>query len=125
VTDEPTPPTSSAAPSAPEATTTPGAPGVDPVDRALGSLDHLLDVLHDNVLRPIILGGRFVAFAFIAMALVITVVVALLVALTRFMNVYFYAGREWATYYTLALILTVAGMVIWRQRRPVRLREGA
>ena len=101
----------------------PNTPKNDPVDRALGSLDHILDVFHDNVLRPIILGGRFVAYFFIAFTVVVVVVTSLLIAITRFLNVYAFAGREWATYWSLAIILTVAGMIIWRQRRPVRLRE--
>jgi hypothetical protein len=104
------------------------APGLepkrrDPVDRALGSLDHLLDVLHDNVLRPIILGGRFVAYGFILLAVVIAMVVALLVSLTRLLNVYLFPGKEWATYFLLAAVLTSVGLVVWRSRRPVRLRK--
>jgi hypothetical protein len=95
----------------------------DPVDRALGSLDHLLDVLHDNVLRPIILGGRFVAYGFILVAVVISMVVALLVALTRLINVYLFPGKEWATYFLLGAVLTGIGMWVWRSRRPVRLRQ--
>jgi hypothetical protein len=95
----------------------------DPVDRALGSLDHLLDVLHDNVLRPIILGGRFVAYGFIATVVSIVLITATLIALTRLMNVYLFSAHEWATYWLLALVLTVVGMVIWRNRHPVRLRK--
>lgn len=101
----------------------PSPPGNDPVDRALGTLDHLLDVFHDNILRPVILGGRFVAYFFIAFAVVVVIVTALLVSLTRLLNVYVFSAHEWATYWSLAVILTVAGMVIWRQRRPVRLRK--
>jgi hypothetical protein len=104
------------------------APGIEPpkrdvVDRALGSLDHLLDVLHDNVLRPIILGGRFVAYGFILLAVVITMVVALLVSLTRLLNVYVFPGKEWATYFFLGAVLVALGFVFWRSRRPVRLRK--
>ena len=95
----------------------------DVVDRALGSLDHLLDVIHDNVLRPILLGGRFVAYGFLLAAVTVTVIVAILIAMTRFLNVYLFPGREWATYWLLGTVLLTTGLVIWRYRRPVRLRD--
>ena len=78
----------------------------DYVDRGLSWLDHVLDIVHDKVLRPILLAGRIVAFGFI-------ILVAGLI----------FSGREWLTYLTLGTISLVAGLVIWRKRRPVTLRK--
>ncbi len=95
----------------------------DLVDRVLGLLDHALDVVHDNVLRPLIIAGRAVAFGLIALVATVVLVLVLVVGLTRLLNVYAFAGHEWITYAVLGAVFTVTGMVIWRQRRPVNLRK--
>ena len=65
----------------------------------MDSLDHVLDVVHDRVLRPILLAGRAIAFGFIIVAgLDRAVLVALVIGLIRLMNVYLFAGHEWLTY---------------------------
>ena len=95
----------------------------DLVDRILGLLDHALDVVHDNVLRPLIIAGRAIAFGLIALVATVVLVLVLVVGLTRLLNVYAFAGHEWITYGVLGVVFTVTGMVIWRQRRPVNLRK--
>ncbi|MFI5035685.1 MAG: hypothetical protein ACHQFZ_05715 [Acidimicrobiales bacterium] len=95
----------------------------DLVDRLLGAFDHLLDLVHDNVLRPLIIAGRAIAFGFVAVVAVIVLLVALIIGLTRLMNVYLFAGHEWLTFAVLGAIFLVAGMVIWRWRRPAPLRK--
>ena len=40
----------------------------DIVDKALHSFDHVLDLVHDKILRPILLAGRAIAFSGYAMA---------------------------------------------------------
>ncbi len=104
-------------------TTEPTPTPPDQVGRLLGSLDHLLDQFHDRVLRPIFIAGRTIAFGFILLLAAIVVVVTLLVALVRLFDVYVFPGRVWATYLLLGTLLTIGGMVIWRQRRPVQLRK--
>jgi hypothetical protein len=95
----------------------------DVVDRILGAFDHLLDLVHDNVLRPLIIAGRAIAFAFVALLAFVVLLVALVIGLTRLMNVYLFAGHEWLTFAVLGAVFSVAGMVIWRWRRPVSLRK--
>jgi hypothetical protein len=95
----------------------------DLVDRLLGAFDHLLDLVHDNVLRPLIIAGRAVALGFIALVAAFVAVAVLVVGLTRLLNVYLFAGHEWLTFAVLGLIFTVTGMIIWRWRRPVSLRK--
>jgi len=95
----------------------------DIVDKALSQFDHVLDIVHDKVLRPILLTGRALAFGLIIFFAALVLVVALLIGLIRFIDVYCFAGREYLTYVSVGAISLVAGMIIWRKRRPVNLRK--
>ncbi len=95
----------------------------DPVSRALGGLDHLLDVLHDKVLRPIILAGRAVAYGFVILLMGLLVGIVSLVALIRLLDSYAFEAHQWITYLVTAAIFLGAGAFIWRMRRPVALRK--
>lgn len=95
----------------------------DLVDKALTSFDHALDVVHDTVLRPLVIAGRAVAFGFIIFLMAIVVAITLILGTTRVLNVYAFAGREWLTYLIVGAVSLVAGLVIWRRRRPVTLRK--
>lgn len=95
----------------------------DYVDRILRSFDHVLDLVHDRVLRPILIAGRAVAFGFILLLMALVLVGALIIGLVRLLNVYAFAGHEWLTYSIIGVLSLVAGLVIWRRRRPVNLRK--
>ena len=95
----------------------------DLVDKALFQFDHVLDVVHDRVLRPILLAGRAIAFAMIILLVSIVLVGALLIGLVRFIDIYFFAGREYLSYVSVGAISLVAGLIIWRKRRPINLRK--
>ena len=95
----------------------------DVVDRALHSFDHVLDVVHDRVLRPILIIGRTVAFGFIILLMALVLVTALIIGFVRLLNVYLFAGHEWITYAIVGVLSLIAGLVIWRRRRPVNLRK--
>jgi hypothetical protein len=95
----------------------------DFVDRTLHSFDHVLDIVHDRVIRPILLAGRAIAFGFIIFLASIVLLGALVIGLIRLMNVYFFAGHEWLSYLVVGVISLVAGLIIWRRRRPVNVRK--
>ncbi len=95
----------------------------DLVDRALGALDHGLDVVHDKVLRPMILAGRAVAYGLVVALAAVVLVVVVVVGLMRLLDVYAFAGRDWLSYATVGALSLAAGLVIWRRRRPVRVRK--
>ena len=97
--------------------------GSDFVDRTLHSFDHVLDLIHDRVLRPILLAGRAIAFSFIIVVMSVIVVSALLIGIVRLCNVYFFAGHEWITYAIVGAAALITGLIIWRRRRPVNLRK--
>ena len=69
----------------------------DFVDKALHQFDHVLDIVHDKVLRPILLAGRAIAFGFIILLAIFVLVVALLIGLIRILDVYCFAGHEYIT----------------------------
>ena len=95
----------------------------DLVDRALGALDHGLDVVHDKVLRPIILAGRAVAYGLVVALAAVVLVVVLVIGVMRLLDVYAFAGRDWLSYAVVGALSLATGLVIWRRRRPVRVRK--
>lgn len=101
------------------------APAHDPdlVDRLLGLIDHALDVVHDRVLRPVLLAGRFLAYGFILFLVSLVLMSVVIIGLVRLMNVYFFSGREWLSYLVIGGLSLIAGLVIWRRRRPLNLRK--
>ncbi len=104
------------------ATSPPPERGPDFVDKALGSLDHLLDVVHDKLLRPILLVGRTLAFIFVLLLVALVLVIVLIIGVTRLLDVYLFAGRVWITYVLVGAVSLTAGLIIWRRRRPASTR---
>ena len=95
----------------------------DFVDKILAAFDHLLDVVHDRVLRPVILVGRVVAYGLIIALAALVFVAVVVIGLVRFLNVYAFAGRDWLSYAAVGALSVLAGWVVWRRRRPVKLRK--
>ena len=95
----------------------------DFVDKALFQFDHVLDIVHDRVLRPILLAGRALAFGLIIFFAALFLIGALLIGIFRLLDVYCFAGREYLSYVSVGAISLVAGLIIWRKRRPVNLRK--
>ena len=95
----------------------------DFVDKALRAFDHVLDLVHDKVLRPIILAGRVIAFGFIIVLAALVLLSVLIIGFVRLLNVYAFAGHEWLSYLLVGVISLSAGLIIWRRRRPPNLRK--
>lgn len=96
---------------------------IDFVDRILATIDHLLDLVHDRVLRPIILAARVVAYGLVIVAAAVVVVSALMIGLVRLLNVYAFHGRDWLSFAVVGAASMLVGLTIWRRRRPVKLRK--
>jgi hypothetical protein len=101
----------------------PSSHDADLVDRALHSFDHVLDLVHDRVIRPVLVAGRVIAYAFIIFMVSVVLIGALVIGFVRLMNIYFFAGHEWLSYLVIGTISLLAGLVIWRRRRPVTIRK--
>jgi phosphatidylglycerophosphate synthase len=95
----------------------------DYVDKAMHKFDHVLDLVHDKLLRPILLAGRVIAYGFIVLLASIVLFGALVIGLVRLFNVYLFAGHEWLSYLVIGAISLVTGLIIWRRRRPVDVRK--
>ena len=95
----------------------------DLVDKVLAALDHLLDVVHDKVLRPIILAARIVAYGLIIALAALVLVVVVVIGVVRLLNIYAFAGRDWLSYATVGALSVLAGLYVWRRRRPLKLRK--
>jgi hypothetical protein len=95
----------------------------DFVDKALFQFDHVLDIVHDKVLRPILLAGRALAYGLIILFVGFVLIGALLIGLIRLIDVYCFAGREYLSYVSVGAISLIAGLIVWRKRRPVNLRK--
>jgi hypothetical protein len=95
----------------------------DFVDKALFQFDHVLDIVHDRVLRPILLAGRALAYGLIILLAAFFLIGALLIGLLRFVDVYCFAGREYLSYVSVGALSLLAGLIVWRKRRPVNLRK--
>jgi hypothetical protein len=95
----------------------------DLVDRLLGFVDHALDVVHDKVLRPVILAARFVAYGLIIALAAIVLVAVLVIGFIRLLNIYAFHGRDWLSYAVVGGLSVLTGMTLWRRRRPLKLRK--
>jgi hypothetical protein len=98
-------------------------PDTDIVDRLLAGVDHLLDLAHDKVLRPIILAGRAIAYGLIIALAAVVFVVVLIIGFIRLLNVYAFSTHEWITYVLIGALSMILGFFIWRKRRPLTLRK--
>jgi len=95
----------------------------DLVDRLLAAIDHALDLVHDKILRPIIMAARIIAFGFIIVLAAFVFVIVLIIGLIRLLNVYAFSGHEWLTYAVVGAASLLTGLIIWRRRRPLNLRK--
>jgi uncharacterized membrane protein len=91
----------------------------DVVDTLFAYVDRVMDAIHDRVLRPLMLLGRFLAYGFILLLLALVVVSAGVIGVTRFATIYLFAHHVWITYLVVAAIFVGIGLFIWRKRRPV------
>ncbi|HMD46742.1 MAG TPA: hypothetical protein VKG43_11310 [Acidimicrobiales bacterium] len=84
--------------------------------KAADAVDRVVDTIRDRAVRPVLIGARAVVFGVVIATVAIVVVVVLCVALVRFMTVYFWPGKVWASYYVLGTILVAGGFVLWSRR---------
>jgi hypothetical protein len=95
----------------------------DLVDKLLALVDHVLDVVHDRVLRPIILTARVAAYGLIIALAALVFVVVIVIGFVRLLDIYAFNGRVWISYLAVGVLSLIAGLIIWRRRRPLNLRK--
>ena len=55
--------------------------------------------------------------------MIIVLVAALVIGFIRLFNVYVFPSHQWITYMSLGGVLLLGGLILWRKRRPVKLRK--
>ncbi len=85
-------------------------------ERALDLVDQALGVVHDRVLRPVLLVGRSVVFGVVIAVVALVVVILVAVAVVRLLDVYAFGNRVWASDALFGTALCVGGFVVWSRR---------
>lgn len=67
--------------------------------------------------------ARALAYGFIIVLVALVFVVVLVIGFIRLLDIYAFAGREWLSYVVVGAASTIAGLIIWRRRRPLKLRK--
>jgi len=53
----------------------------------------------------------------------VVLVVVIVIGFMRLLDIYAFHGREWLSYVVVGGASTLAGLIIWRRRRPLKLRK--
>lgn len=67
--------------------------------------------------------ARALAYGFIIVLVALVFVVVLVIGFIRLLDIYAFAGREWLSYVVVGVASMIAGLIIWRRRRPLKLRK--
>jgi hypothetical protein len=84
--------------------------------RALDTVDTVVDVVHDKVVRPALVAGRAVVFGVLIAFLSLVVLVLVAIAVVRLLDVYAFGGRVWASDALFGAVCATGGLFLWRLR---------
>jgi hypothetical protein len=85
-------------------------------NKALDAVDSVVDVVHDRVVRPVLVVGRAVVFGTLIAFVACVVLVLLAVGLVRLLDVYAFGGRVWASDALFGVIFAGGGLYVWSMR---------
>jgi hypothetical protein len=93
--------------------------------KAADTIDLVVDTVHDKAVRPLILAARGLVFGLLAAVLSVLVLVMVSVALIRFLTIYVFDGRVWASYALVGLVFVSGGAFLWARgaARAARIQE--
>jgi hypothetical protein len=97
--------------------------GPDLAVRVADAVEGVTGLVHDRVVRPLLLLTRALVLALVALALAAVAAVAAGVGLVRLLDVYAFGNRVWASDALLGTLLCLVGGLAWRQRRPAEERQ--
>ena len=104
-----------------DSTTAPAA-SEDWQARAADTIEATVGLVHDRVVRPLLLAARGVVFGIVVATMALSLSVLLSVALVRLLDAYVFPGRVWASEALVGAVLCVIGLLAWSMRRS---RHGA
>jgi hypothetical protein len=85
-------------------------------NKALDTVDLVVNTLHDKVVRPAVVGARAVVFGVIIAVVGLTISVLLSVGFIRLTTVYLFDHRVWISYLALGAIFCSAGAFAYSKR---------
>jgi hypothetical protein len=84
--------------------------------KAVDTVDQVLGIVHDKVVRPAVLVGRAVVFGVVVAAVSLMLLVVVSVAVVRLLDVYAFSDRVWASDALFGVVLCLAGFAAWTRR---------
>jgi hypothetical protein len=84
--------------------------------KAVDAVDSVVDVVHDKVVRPVLIVGRAVVFGILIAFVAVVVLTLLAVGLVRLLDVYAFGGRVWASDALFGAIFCAGGFFLWSMR---------
>jgi hypothetical protein len=73
-------------------------------------------VVHDRIIRPLLIAGRAIVFGLVAAAMALVLAVLLAIAAVRILDVYAFGHRVWPADALVGAILVAAGAFAWTKR---------
>ena len=103
-----------------EPTATRGRIPADWPARTADTIEATVEIVHDKVVRPLLLVARAVVFGILVAAMALGLFVLLSVAVVRLLDVYAFPGRVWASEALVGALFSLMGLGAWSLRRPGR-----
>ncbi|MHB8437728.1 MAG: hypothetical protein ACYDD4_00995 [Acidimicrobiales bacterium] len=96
--------------------------GADWPARAADAVEHVVDTVHDTVIRPLILVVRGIVYGLLVMAMTLVLGVLVAIASVRLLDSYTYpfGHRVWAAETFVGGLFTILGFAAWSLRRSRR-----
>jgi hypothetical protein len=85
-------------------------------DRAVDTVDLVVNTINDRALRPLIVAARAVVFGIVIAVCALVIGIVLSITLLRILDVYAFSGRVWASYLLLGGLFTLGGGALWTLR---------
>ena len=85
-------------------------------ERAVDTVDQVLDVVHDKVVRPAILLGRAAVFGLLVAVVTLVILVLVAIAVVRLLDVYAFSDRVFASDALFGVVLCLGGFAAWSRR---------
>ncbi|HEY7948475.1 MAG TPA: hypothetical protein VID75_12430 [Acidimicrobiales bacterium] len=101
---------------------TSASPGADDAGawqvRVVDTVEGVVTVAHDRVIRPLIVGSRAVVFGILIATMALVVSVLFSITVIRLLDVYAFRQRVWASDAVVGGLFAVGGLLAWSRRRP-------
>lgn len=84
--------------------------------KAVDAIDGVVDLLHDRLLRPLLVATRAVVFGMLIAFVALTIAVLVAIAIVRLLDVYAFSDRVWASDALLGVVSVGVGVFLWSMR---------